>query len=281
MHRFLSLLLIVVTFSVAAVSQTGGRTVSKTVIDSESGFSFVVPEKWESQKGDGGYVLGNDPRDANIVIKPHSYNTFEEFVGAEVNLVRDGLTQVGEIVDIGDGGRMFRTYKPNGATNLIVDTFFVPSKTGGGVMVVALSTDNAVADSTYQVALKLIKTIRFTTPVQSAKNSRYQSQFGGKKLSFFYTGNGYSERRTVWLCRSGSFISKSESSSVSALASGATSSGDQGNWRVQANGTNVVLVLDSTRGNGRRSFTVTARQASNEVALNGQRYFVETHNECN
>jgi hypothetical protein len=41
------------------------------------------------------------------------------------------------------------------------------------------------------------------------------------------------------------------------------------------------LVLDSTRGNGRRSFTVTARQASNEVALNGQRYFVETHNECN
>ena len=273
--------LFAIIFINLAIQAQGNSTANQIVRDSEKGFSFSVPSKWTKQTADGSYVLLNSAKTASIVVKPHNYNDFESFVRAEINLERDGFTQAGEVRDLGNGGRMFRIFKPNGNKNVIVDTFFMLSAYQGGILIVSLSADEEVANNAYQAASQVANSMQFSRPVQSQQSSNYQTAFAGKKLSFYHTANGYSERRVIYLCPSGSYFSTSESSSLSGLGSAATSSSDQGTWKVQSSGNSVNLLLTSGRGNGQRNFSVTARQAGNEIGLNGNRYFVQTHNECN
>lgn len=280
MKTLIAIILAVIYLNISVFAQTNTSSTGELIKNTENGFSFNSPKDWKSQSAEDGYVLLNSDKTASIVVKPHFYDAFESFVKAEVNLERDGFTQAGEVQDLGNGGRMFRSFRANGDKNVIVDTFFLLSPNGGGLIIVGLTSDNTMADNVYHLASQLIKTIRYSAPQQSNQSLQLKTAFSGKKLSFFYTGNGYSERRTIVLCGSGRFFSNSESSSVSGLGTGATSSNDQGIWKIQTSGNSAVLVLDSQQGNGQRRFTITARQASNEIGLNNSRYFVESHNQC-
>lgn len=193
---------------------------------------------------------------------------------------KEGLTQVGDIQDLGSGSKMFRSFAQNTDKTVILDTFFTLSPNGGGLIILGLTNDSQTADSVYHLASQLLKTIRYSAPQQSNQSLQYQKLFAGKRLTFLQTGNGYSEKRVIVLCSSGKFFSNNDSSSLSTMGSGVTASNDQGNWKIQTNGNSVTLVLDSQQGKGQRRFNVTARQANNEIALNNSRYFVETHNQC-
>ena len=148
-------------------------------------------------------------------------------------------------------------------------------------MTVSLTNDNEIAKKSFETASQLIKTLKFFAPPESPLSQRLKTAFSGKKLSFYYTGNGYSEQKIIWLCGAGGYASKTETSSVSGLGSGATSSSDQGVWSISATGDSAYLILNSQKGNGQKKFAVTPRQASNEIGLNGAKYFVQTHTECN
>ncbi|MBX7172118.1 MAG: hypothetical protein K1X72_14230 [Pyrinomonadaceae bacterium] len=274
MKNLLFAILSIIVVSLSVYSQ------ADLIQDKSNGYSFTAPKEWKNQRTDDGYVFTNKAETANIVVKPHQYKDFNSFVTAEVDLESSGFKLSGSIRDLGDGGRFARVYKPSGDKNLIIDMFFLLSPYNGGVMVMSLTNDSTTAEKAYYTAYEVVKSLEFSRPQPSEQNSQIQAAFGGKKLSYFHTGNGYSESHIIYLCASGSYFSKRESLSSSSIGSGSTYSEDAGTWRVQSTNGAVFLILNSTQGKGQKNFQVSSRQAGNEIGLNGSRYFVETQNQC-
>jgi hypothetical protein len=163
---------------------------------------------------------------------------------------------------------------------LILDVVLSLSKFDGGVLIVGVSTDEASADVAVKGVAAVVATLKYFAVKKTPQDTATQNAFGGKKLRYLTSGNGYRESRTIWLCKSGAFASQLESGSFSSLGTGSTSSSDKGTWQVKKVGSSITLTLRSQDG-GQIEYQVTVRQASNEIGLNGNRYFVEQHNECN
>lgn len=276
MKNFLLTLTVVITLSLGIFAQANLETIK----DETSGYSFKIPENWSGEKANGGVVLVNKAKTANIVVKPHNYKDFDSMIQTEGGIEKDGFTQVGKTSSFAGGAKHFRAYKNANGQAVIVDTIFMVSEYGGGVIVAAISTNEQSAEVGFNGAVEVVKTMSFTKPKQSPQSSNLKSLFSGKKLTYFYTGNGYSESRKIWLCSSGAYISRSESSSNSQIGTGATASSSQGTWTIKEAGTSVFLILNSNKGEFSQ-FEISKRQASNEIGLNGKRFFVENHNDCN
>lgn len=275
MRNFLLIILLAISFNGLISAQS-----NETVKDNSNGYSFKIPANWTNEKLDGGSVLVNDEKTANIIVKPHNYKDFNSMIRIEGGIEKDGFKQLGEITSFSGQGKHFRAYKEENKKYVIVDTFFFVSEYGGGVLVLGVSTDAKSAEIALKGALDLGKTLLFYPPKKSAQSSNLKSLFANKKLSYFYRGNGYSESKKIWLCSSGNYISQSESFSNSQLGTGSTAGSSKGTWQVKQSGGSVYLILQSNEG-GAGEYEVTTRQASNEIGLNGDRFFVESHNECN
>jgi len=281
MKKSFFLIFLIILSANSLFAQTKSNSAPKIIEDKANGYSFTLPKDWTHQAADGGFILLNAEKTASIVLKPHVYDSFEAFAAAEINLEKEGLKLAGEVQDLGNGGKTFRVSKTVGGKNVILDTFFLRSPSKGGLVMVSLTNSNEMAQKSFEIANQLGKTVKFFAVQESPVNQQLKTAFSGKKLSYFYTGNGYSEQRTIWLCASGSYASKTETSSTSTLGSGATSGSDQGIWTVSSTGNAAHLILNSQKGSGQKKFAVTPRQASNEIGLNGAKYFVQAHSECN
>ena len=279
---FLIILIIISANSFFAQTKSNSslNSAPKIIQDQANGYSFALPKDWTQQEADGGYILLNAEKTASIVLKPHVYDTFEAFAAAEIDLQKEGLKTAGEIQDLGNGGKTFRVFKTVGDKSVILDTFFLRSEFKGGLVIVSLTNDNETAKKSFETANQLSRTVKFSAAQESPLDQQLKTAFSGKKLSFYYTGNGYSEQKIIWLCGSGSYASKTETSSVSGLGSGATAGSDQGVWSISSTGNVAYLILNSQKGNGQKKFAVTPRQASSEIGLNGAKYFIQTHTEC-
>ncbi len=144
-------------------------------------------------------------------------------------------------------------------------------------MFVAMSeTDKA--NTAFQKALEISKTARFSKPQQSEAASEWQNFLRGKHLLYLYTANGFSTRKDIYLCSNGTFRSNSGDSSISINGTVATSGNSSGTWRVSSAG-GARLILNFNSG-GVAEYELSTRQASNEIGLNGARYFVKSDSGC-
>jgi hypothetical protein len=252
----------------------------KNVKNTSGGYRFTVPNDWVNQEATDGYILTNNAKTANIIVKKHFYKNYAEFSKGTGDFARDGYKKLAETTDLGEGNSHDRVGKLENGKAMIFDVVFLVSKYEGGLLILGVSTDDASANSALTGISALVKTLEFFAAKKDPQDTATQNAFGGKKLRFLHSGNGYRESRTFWLCKSGAFVSQFESGSNSVLGTGITSSNDQGTWQVQKSGNVITLTLRSQSG-GQKQYQVTARQASNEIGLNGDRYFVENHNECN
>lgn len=252
------------SFSLTALAQT--------VVEDPSGFRTVVPAGYTVRQDAAGIAATNGAGTTLLAIKSHSYRNFEAFA-ADANLARDGFSLNGEprLLERGDG-ISFRASKPNpqgGA--LVADTFVTFLPEGGGAVVVALSEQSA-ADAGYYAAYEVTAAIEFFQPQATTASSAWDSALRGKHLLYLYTGNGYSERKDIFLFRNGTFAQRVNMSSSSMSGHGAAGGAADGTWKVTGAGQLVMSFYDGRSAN----YALTARQASNEVGLNGQRYFVLT-----
>lgn len=249
----------------------------KQLKDAAYGYSFSLPTDFESKQNEEGFAAANSKKTVLFVIKPHSFQDFQAFA-AQANLEKDGFSQVGNVQELDKQNKTFRASKQTPQGLLITDTFVLFSPFGGGLLVVAFS-DQANAASAFEQALKISKSVVFSKPAVSELSSQLQSLFGGKHLLYFYTASGFSERTDIYLCSSGSFIYRTDSSSLSAAGSGVTAANADGNWKISTFGNNASLILQFNNGN-KREYKISRRQANNEIGLNGNRYFVQSHTLC-
>lgn len=257
-------------FSTHFSQASGGR-----VSDPTGAYSFITPVGWSSNSSDEGFGLVNPQRSIVLAIKVHGYNDFAAF-GADANLERDGLELVGTPKEI-TGGAAFTTTKNTAKGTIYIHTCVLFSPHGGGMVIVAISNqaDSAAAMS---AGLSIAGTVQFTKPKQSTGG---HSVLSGKHLLYIYSGNGYSERMDIYLCASGGFYHSTSLGGFTPNDSDGSSFGSQrskhGTWRISQNGAKLILNFQ----NGRTTeYNISKRQASNEIGLNGTRFFVQTQNIC-
>ena len=251
--------------------------VKKRLNDVNNGYSFLPPDGFESKQNEEGFALVNKAQTVILIIKAHNYSNFQQFAN-DANLEKDGFALVGKIQDFGENGKAFRASKQNAQGTLIADTFVSFSSYSGGVLVVALS-DAQNAENGFQKGLEISKSLNFSKPTATAGNNQLENAFRGKHLLYLYTTSGFSERTDIYLCSSEAFIFKVNSSSLSANGSGAVGGNSDGKWRISSSGNNASLILQFNNGSTRQ-YSISARQASNEIGLNGKRFFVQNHNQC-
>ena len=256
--------LLLTGLSLTAWSQGSGDP----LVRHPAGFSTRIPATLRVSQNDSGMVAVDPGQTYMVVVKEHNYSDFESFA-ADANLEKDGFSLVGDVRNLGGGNRHFRAAKTTPTGYLIADTFVCFSPYGGGSLIVALSDQNS-AETAYHSGYEMATNLQFSPPQASPANSPWAQALGGKHLVYLYTGNGYSERRDLYLLTSGEFAMRNDASSLSANGSGTLGGNSDGRWRVSPSG---QLVLQFHQGNT-QSYTLGVGQAGNEVLLNGKRYFV-------
>lgn len=239
-------------------------SVAQTLVQDPSGFQLQVPAGYEVRQDAGGTVCSDGTN--IVVIKSHGYSSFDDFA-REANLAQDGFTLVGEVQSLNSADRHFRASRPDPQGGyLIADTFVRFSPYGGGATVVALS-NSQTAEAGFYAGQTLCHQVQFSRP---AAGNAWEQALAGKHLLYLYTGNGYSERYDLYLFGNKTFSTRSDMSSVSMNGSGAVAGGGEGTWSITPAG---QLVLRFYSGNS-QTYQLAPRQASNEVSLNGKRFFV-------
>ncbi|MEO5858083.1 MAG: hypothetical protein ABIR33_03950 [Pyrinomonadaceae bacterium] len=266
-------LLILLLFSVAAFGQAPQRLTSDG-----DGYSFAAVKGWTNTASGEGFAIVNPAKTIVIAVKAHSYKDFTAFV-ADANLERDGLELVGKPQEV-RGGHIFRTVKRSPQGIAVVDTAVVFSADSRGVVVVSIA-DEANAVTGFNTAAAIANSIEFFQPKVSAVAEKVRSLLAGKRLLYLFTGNGYSERKDVVLCSNGVFYQALDMGGSSAGdvdgPSFAATGGKRGRWSISSNGSKLMMAFDTA---GTVQYALSARQASNEIGMNGQRWFVQNQTVC-
>lgn len=251
-----------------------GQTQTGRLTDATQTFSFVPPSGWLAKAGDDdGFALVNEPKTIIMLVKAHNYTNFKAF-SDDAGLAADGLELIGEPKAITNGNH-FRTAKRMRNGIMVVDACVLFSEDGGGVIVTTL-TDEANAAVGYNNCISVSSSVVFNKPKLSAAGD---SPLSGKHLLYLYTGNGYSERKDIYLCASGAFYQSTGLGGFTPNDSDGASFGamgkKHGTWSIV--GTKLMLQFQN---GGTTTYTISKRLASNEIGLNGSRYFVQTQNIC-
>jgi len=255
-------------------SQTG----ESRLTDSGGGYSFAAPAGWKSKASEEGFGLVNPAETIILAVKSHNYQNFAAFA-ADANLERNGLELIGKPQDI-PGGSTFRTTKNTTKGRIVIDTCVLFSPHGGGAIIAAFS-DEANSAAAFETGISVAKSVRFVKPRQTAAGGSSQSALSGKHLLYLYTASGYTERKDIYLCASGGFYQSTDLGGFTPNESNGSSFGSlraaHGTWKVSPNGAKLVL---SFRNGGTVEYQISKRQASNEIGLNGKRFFVQSQDKC-
>ena len=276
---------VMLVFAVVSFGQAGTVTSGQRLSD-PAGYSFIAPSGWKSSKGTNGFVLVDPAETVIISVRPHSYNNFQAV--ARDTTFEPGYEAAGEPQELKNGGKAVRVTKKTPDSVGVLDFFVSFSPKGGGVIVMAIS-DIRKSDDAFYAAMKISDSILFSNSPQpatvlpstptSSSASGWQSALSGKHLLYMYSGNGYFEEKHIYLCQSGTFIQTTGSGGYtpgdSDGGSFAGKGGRRGQWSVDA-ATLVLQFQDGSVGN----YKIVQRPARNEIALNGNRYFVQANAGC-
>ncbi len=274
-QKFQALFLSLLILTLAASGFSQPKQTEKRLSDTSGGYSFAAPTGFDSSQNEEGFGLVNTEKTVVIAVKNHNFKSFQEF-SEQSNLEKDGFSLVGKVQDFGDKGKTFLVAKQTAQGILLADTFVLFSPYGGGALIVSFS-DKANNQKGFQAAMQIAKSVTFAKPQTSEAANQWQTFLSGKHLTYLYTASGFSERTDIYLCSSGEFSYRSDSSSLSNNGSGVVGANSVGNWKISPSGTSLILQFSNGAA---REYKISRRQASNEIGLNGNRYFVQPQNEC-
>lgn len=191
----------------------------------------------------------------------------------QVKLLFQGVLYSGTATDILgyiNGNYNFNSKAFNFSFSKVLGQFYFTSE---GVDIPMLKTSETITALKAQPVAK--------TSTSSTKESNpWAERIKGKRLLYLYTGNGYSEKWFFDLCSDGSYANGDNTSYTSGgNFSATTANGGSGTWKVVANGNVFTLQLKANNGST-REFRINKRTTSNEIDLNGKRYFITQNQRC-
>jgi hypothetical protein len=244
-----------------------------------TGISFVLPEEWLGGLPVGGevFIIGSNTR-AGVGLAFMQTGVDETVVYQYLNAPQDlgdnvVLQPVGEIEK---NGAQYSMRYSNGTYTGSALALLGPEQNGVAFLFAGPQSD----ENYYQYLLKkLAASTKFSKPQTTAESQQWQQLLAGmmlKKVDSYYSSDysggyaGYSSQETLHLCRNGSYAYFS-SSGMGVDGGGGTSGygggsgGEQGSWRVEAQGTQAVLILQADDGT----------QSRHIITFDGSKTFVD------
>ena len=291
MKRFFLSILLVGTVVNSSFSQP------QKIRETAFGLSFEIPEGWEYQKTDYGYVLGSNTMAGIILLMASPYNTLEEIrQAAYQGIHEEGGTQLnlnGNISNFGTNGVAgYFQGTMNWETAKAYSIGLASDKGGKGVTCMIVTTPEQFSDTHKTELEKLASSLTFFKPEIPDEVNEWEKWFktpGGCRLKYLtssgssdYSGGytGSSSEATIDLCPKGNFAFSSNSDFSMSIDAGSAYSesndNGQGTWEVGYNGNHATLILHFRNGN-ESEYELT--YVDQKTYLNGYRYFVLFDNE--
>lgn len=271
--------------SASAAPTSGTKSSGQRVSNAFLGFSFNAPSGWQMQENNGGYAFGRGDQQVAITVSPHNYSSISELKNDTQNVQdANSNTYLNARVDpySETGAWVFFNGTIKGQPFTIA-TISLISPNGGGINISSLSPASMYNDALANTLRSIANTVTFSKPQTSALAEQWKAKLKGKQLLYLKTANGMSDKFSIDLCSNGQFVKKDNTSYLSQTYSDnftyAGRSGDEGRWDIMTQGATPVLVLRANDGKVFQ-YPITLRQASNELGLNGMRYFVRASEIC-
>ncbi len=247
-------------------------------------FSFRAPAGWTGQQEAQGFSLAKPGSAVSFGVSSHGYNSVAE-VRAEVYDVQDAASQTNlraSVQPYGSNGLLVRFTGTSQGKQVVIETVSLVSPNGGGVNVTGAGEAAVYSASETKLLQSIAASVSFTKPPVSAADGQWKQRLTGKELVFLQTENGGSLKISMHLCSNGAFSYSSNDSYTSGGYSDFSYAGQDagsGTWRIASKGGQSVLMLLFSDGRV-NEYPLAARQAQNEVSLNGRRYFVQASSSC-
>ena len=266
--------------STTAPVATGAR-----IADPTSGYSFQTPSAWKSQEQGGGFVLSKVGTQVAMSVSPHEYKTLAE-MRAQVLDANDPASNTylkAQTQAYGSNGLFIRFDGTAQGKAVVIEMISLLSPNGGGVTIAATGVKDQYGADYTSLIKSVANSVQFSKPQTSSLAEQWKQKIKGKRLDYYYTGNGMADHYIIHICSEGTFVYKNDNSYSSNNAytdfSYASAGADAGKWQVVAKGTQPTLIL---RFNDGRvwEYPMSPGKAGNEVLLNGKRYFVQAGTMC-
>jgi hypothetical protein len=253
--------------------------------DTEGAYSFQLPADCTANPTLEGFEIdcGNDG--LMMSISKNHYSDIEalkkEWI--DVDDAQTGTSLRVNISDYGKNGVLARYTGKISNSPAVLEIIHLVSPHGGGVAVTTKAPPEASTPAISGILKSIANSIRFSKPVVSAESQQWITKLKGKQLLYLYTGNGYSEKYSYDLCVNNTFVLAGDnvhtSTDYNSNTSLAYASSGNGTWKIDSHSGGAVLIL--THNDGQiKSIPITARKASNEVGLNGDRFFIRESKSC-
>ncbi len=266
--------------STTAPAATGAR-----IADPSSGYSFQTPASWNSQEQGGGFVLSKVGAQVSMSVSPHEYKTLAE-MRAQVLDANDPASNTylkAQTQAYGSNGLFIRFDGTAQGKVVVIEMISLLSPNGGGVTIAATGVKDQYGADYTSLIKSVANSVQFSKPQTSSLAEQWKQKIKGKRLDYYYTGNGLADHYIIHICSEGTFVYKNDNSYSSNNAytdfSYASAGADAGKWQVVAKGTQPTLIL---RFNDGRvwEYPLSPGKAGNEILLNGKRYFVQAGTMC-
>lgn len=266
----------------AAQSPAGvAAATGSSYADPYGAYRFRAPAGWSGKLEDGSFLLNHGSSAIQLGIAPHAYNSVAE-IRADVFPIQDADNQIylqPQIQPWGSQGLLVRFEGSAHGQAVVIETLSLISPHGGGISVVGSGLRQQYTEEHSALLRAIAASASFSKPPVSPAAAQWQQRLSGKELLYLNTEGGGSTQISIQLCANGSFTYSSNDSYLSGGFSTFSYAGqdqDSGRWRVLSRGSEVVLLLN--RRSGVSEYVLSPRQASNEVGLNGRRYFLRAGN---
>ena len=266
--------------STTAPAATGAR-----IADPTSGYSFQMPSAWKSQEQGGGFVLSKVGSQVAMSVSPHEYKTLAEMRAQvlDANEPASNTYLKAQTQAYGSNGLFIRFDGTAQGKAVVIEMISLLSPNGGGVTIAATGVKDQYGADYTSLIKSVANSVQFSKPQTSSLAEQWKQKIKGKRLDYYYTGNGLADHYIIHICSEGTFVYKNDNSYSSNNAytdfSYASAGADAGKWQVVAKGTQPTLIL---RFNDGRvwEYPMSPGKAGNEVLLNGKRYFVQAGTMC-
>lgn len=249
-------------------------------------YSFQVPAGCSVTPTKDGFEINCGLSGIEMTVSSHAYNSTAAVKkdAVDVNDASSAVSLKASTSDYNSNGVLVHYEGKASGSPLVIESLVLVSPHGGGASVAAKGGMLNYTPAVTATLKSIANSMQFTKPTVSADAQQWITKLKGKQLLYLYTASGYSEKYSYDLCVNNTFVAAGDNSYTStgydSNASGASSSGGSGTWKIISQGSASMLVLTFNNGTI-KTFEITARSASNEVGLNGKRYFIQASKSCN
>ena len=253
--------------------------------DPYGSFNFQLPTGWRYTIPENSNVLVTHPSyQAQITLVPHNFASLKEIREntSDIKDAESNTTLTATVLDYGNRGLFIRYEGSAQGQPLVIETIAMISPHGGGISIVGAALQQGFSREVSEAIKSVANSVQFIKTVDSPMVQQWKQRLIGKQLTYLYSNNGLADKVTIDLCSNGSFQYNSDGSYTSggfAQFSYAGNDSKSGSWKIIATNTFPLLVLFFS-GGAVSEYPIAARQASNEINLNGKRYFIRASSAC-